>query len=278
MSRFLLALAFVFSLAAPAFAQASPMLATGSAADSLLVSGKQMLRAGENGDSLDAMYAAKATFERALADTALVAASTSSAESWGHYYIALADYRIADYLLAAGEENKGAASEHLKTAVEHLKEATRLDPQAAEAYSLLSSVYGWQIGLSPMKSMLLGPRVGQASRKAQQLAPDNPRVVLSAAISDFNTPEMFGGSKEKGLQGFQRAAELFAQEEPTDPIQPVWGHREAYAWLGIAYQNQGELESARAAFEKALEIDPDFGWVRDWLLPELEKANSSDAP
>ena len=129
-----------------------------------------------------------------------------------------------------------------------------------------------------MKSMLLGPRVGKAAQKAKQLAPDNPRVVLSAAISDFNTPEMFGGNKEKGLQGFQRAAELFAQEEPTDHIQPVWGHREAYAWLGIAYQNQGELESARAAFEKALEIDPDFGWVKDWLLPELEKANSPDAP
>ena len=89
---------------------------------------------------------------------------------------------------------------------------------------------------------------------------------------------MFGGSKEKGLQGFQRAAELFAQEEPTDPIHPVWGHSRTYAWLGIAYQNQGELESARAAFEKALEIDPDFGWVKNWLLPELEKANSPDAP
>ena len=102
------------------------MLATGSSSDSLLVSGKQMLRAGENGGSLDAMYAAKATFERTLADTSLAA--------WGHYYIALADYRIADYLLAAGEENKGAASEHLKTAVEHLQKATEINPQAVEAY------------------------------------------------------------------------------------------------------------------------------------------------
>ena len=71
MSRFLLALALVFSLAAPAFAQASPILATGSSADSLLVSGKQMLRAGEDKGSLDAMYAAKAAFERALADICL---------------------------------------------------------------------------------------------------------------------------------------------------------------------------------------------------------------
>ena len=193
MSRFLLALAFIFSLAVPAFAQASPMLATGSSADSLLVSGKQMLRAGENGGSLDAMYAARATFERILADTSLAA--------WGHYYIALADYRIADYLLAAGEENKGAASEHLKTTVEHLKKAIEIDPQATEAYALLSSAYGRQIGLKPIKGMVLGRRAEQALKKAAQLAPDNPRVALCTAIRDFNTPGMFGGSKEKGLQG-----------------------------------------------------------------------------
>ena len=258
MIRVLLSLVCIVSVAYPILAQS---------ADSLIISGRQMLQAGENANDLDAMYAARATFERALADTGLSA--------WGHYYIALADYRIAGLL---GEKNKDQASEHLKVAVEHLEKATEIDPQAAEAYALLSSAYGLQIGLSPMKSMLLGPRVGKASQKAEQLAPDNPRVVLSAAISDFNTPKMFGGSKEKGLQGFQRAAELFAQEEPTDPIQPVWGHREAYAWLGIAYQDRGELESARTAFEKALEIDPDFGWVKYGLLPELEKANSSDAP
>ena len=257
MLRFLLSLAFIFSITYPTLAQP---------ADSLIVSGKQTLQAGENAGDLDAMYAARATFERALADTSLAA--------WGHYYIALADYRIAGLLEGESKD----PSEHLNAAVEHLKKATEIDPQSAEAHALLSSVYGWQIGLSPMKTMILGPKVGKASQKAKQLAPDNPRVVLSAAISDFNTPKMFGGSKEKGLQGFQRAAELFAQEEPTDPIQPVWGHREAYAWLGIAYQGQGELESARAAFEKALAIDPDFGWVKYWLLPELKKANSPDTP
>ena len=262
MSRFLLALAFAFPLSAFARAQASPMLATGSSADSLFISGKQML--GENGGSLDAMYAAKAAFERALADTGLAA--------WGHYYIALADYRIADYLLAAGEENKGAASEHLKTAVEHLQKATEIDPQAAEAYALLSSAYGRQIGLNPIKGMVLGRKAQQALKKAAQLAPDNPRVVLCTAIRDFNTPGMFGGSKEKGLRGFRRAVELFAREEPTDPVHPAWGHSRTYAWLGLAYQDRGELALARAAFAKALAINPDFNWVKNVLLPELEKA------
>ena len=256
MLRFLLSLASVFSITFPAFPQS---------ADSLLVNGRQMLRAGESQGSLDAIYAARAMFERAQADTGLAA--------WSHYYIALADYRMVNLLLAAGEENKDAASGHLKSAVEHLRESTRIDPRSADAYALLSSAYGRQISLSPAKSIFLGPKAQKALRKAVKLAPDNPRVVLSAAIGAFNTPKMFGGSKERAMQGLQRATELFAREEPVDPIQPVWGHSQTYAWLGVAYLDRGELDSARAAFEKALEIDPEFGWVKYVLLPELEAAN-----
>ena len=64
MLRFLLSLVCIFSVAYPSLAQSG---------DSLIVSGRQMLQAGENAGDLDAMYAARATFERALADTGLVA-------------------------------------------------------------------------------------------------------------------------------------------------------------------------------------------------------------
>ena len=256
MPRFPLSLVFMLSLACPAFPQA---------ADSLLVSGRQLLDSGENQGSIDPMYEARAMFERALADSSLTA--------WTHYYIALADFRIVNLLLAAGDRNKEAASGHLKTAVEHLQEATRIDPEAAEAYALLSSVYGRQIGLSPVKSMFLGPKAGKAIGKAMELAPDNPRVVLSAAIGDFNTPRVFGGNKERAMKGFRRAAELFSREKPADPVEPSWGHSEAFAWLGLAHLDRDEKEPAGAAFEKALQIDPDFGWVKYVLLPELELAD-----
>ncbi len=237
-------------------------------AASLLTSGKNILQQGINENNLDAMYAARATFERALADKSLSA--------WSHYYIALTDYRIANYLLTQGKKDKNRASDHLKKAAEHLEDVTRQDITredaktiAAEVYALLSSVYGRQISLSGIKGMFLGPKSGNLLKKTEQLAPDNPRVVLSAAIGAFNTPKMWGGSKERAIEGFQRAAELFDREKPTDPIHPIWGHSEAYAWLGIAYMDRDEENSAREAFEKALEIDPDNGWVKYELLPKV---------
>ncbi len=232
--------------------------------DSLLIQGKDLLQAGINESDIDKIYEAQKLFERATADTLRAA--------WAHYYTALADYRIANFLLSQGKDHKDQASTHLKGAVEHLKTVTRFDAEAAEAYALLSSVYGRQISLSPIKGILLGPRSSRTFEKAEQLAPDNPRVVLAAAIGDFNTPRMWGGNKEKAMEGFKRAATLFARERPTDPLQPVWGHSETYAWMGIAHLDQDQGALARAAFEKALEIDPNFGWVKYVLLPGLDKA------
>ena len=59
---------------------------------------------------------------------------------------------------------------------------------------------------------------------------------------------------------------------PADPLQPVWGHDEVYAWIGLAHLDRDERGRARAALEKALEIEPEFGWVRYVLLPGMEPA------
>ena len=233
-------------------------------ADSLITAARAELKAGMNGGDLDRMMAARAAFERATADT--------ESSGWARYYTDLADYRIANHLLA-GERSKDRASAHLESAVKSLKEVTRLDTaEAAEACALLNNVYGRQISLSPLKAMLLGRRAKKAIEKAGRRAPDNPRAALAAAVTDFNTPGMWGGDKDRAMEGFRRAAALFAVEKPADPLQPVWGHDEVYAWIGLAHLDRDERDEARAAFEKALEIEPDFGWVRYDLLPGLDAA------
>ena len=186
-------------------------------ADSLISMGRADLRAGQNLADLDRMMAARATFERATAD--------AGREAWARYYAALADFRIANYLLGREEGAKDRASAHLESAVENLKPLIDRDEQSAEACALLSSVYGRQIALSPLKAMFLGPRSGRAMEKAERLAPDNPRVVLAAAMSDFNTPKMWGGDKERAMEGFRKAAALFAEQKPAGPLHPVWGTR-----------------------------------------------------
>ncbi len=237
---------------------ASPVTAQVRGADDLILEGKEQLQTGLDSNDLDVIRRARALFERATADP--------NRSSLTHYYVALADYRLANLLY--GTDRRQTLS-YLNDSVEHLKEAIRINDRFAEAHALLSGSYGQKIGLSPLESIILGPKSGKAIERATELEPDNPRVVLLKAISDYHTPKMFGGDREQAMAGFQRAAELFDEELIDDPLQPDWGHDEVYAWIGMAHNDAGAYELAREAYEKALAINPDFGWVKYVLQPQL---------
>ena len=46
--------------------------------------------------------------------------------------------------------------------------------------------------------------------------------------------------------------------------------KESYLGMGLVRRSQGQLESAKTMFEKALTIDPDFSLAKRWLQ-RLEK-------
>ncbi len=72
---------------------------------------------------------------------------------------------------------------------------------------------------------------------------------------------MEGGAKN-ALKFLEKAISLFDKEKIDDPIKPSWGKEEAYTYLGIALEKLGEKEKAIQALEKALGVNPDFGYAR----------------
>ena len=233
--------------------------------DSLIIEARELLHEGMSAADRGTMERARAQFERATADDDYAALA--------HYYAGLANYRLASIFLEADDVPVG---DYLEAAADHLETATDLDDQCADAYALRSSVYGMKISQNPLRAMTLGRTSSETMERALELEPKNPRVVLLSAQSDFHTPGMFGGDRDEALDGFKRAAELFEEESPDAPLQPQWGHEEAYAWVGIAHSEEGRYDEAEAAFERALEINPSYGWVRYELLPEVAGAGPNE--
>jgi tetratricopeptide (TPR) repeat protein len=50
-------------------------------------------------------------------------------------------------------------------------------------------------------------------------------------------------------------------------VKPSWGKDEAYTFLALTYVQKGDKQKAIELFQKALEINPEFGMARE----ELEK-------
>ena len=85
---------------------------------------------------------------------------------------------------------------------------------------------------------------------------------MIAGVSDYFTPTVFGGSKNRAIYALDRAIEHYTEDSGSGYH---WGHAEAYVWRGLVYMELGEAEKAMQDWQTALRIEPEFYWA-DFLL------------
>lgn len=176
------------------------------------------------------------------------------------YDQALADYRLGLNYSFTGKHL--LALQSLKLASDQLKNLVETDPQDVESWALLAQVYGLNIAFEPTKGAELGPKSEQALNKAKAMDPNNPRVLLISGIGKYNTPAMYGGSKQLALLQLNQAIEQYKNDVNSEY---PWGFAEAYTWRGLTHLELGNKAAALADWQKAIEISPNYGWAKNLL-------------
>jgi tetratricopeptide (TPR) repeat protein len=174
------------------------------------------------------------------------------------------------YRQAQRIQNFDAALPVYEEAVSLLERSAAARP-LPETYALLSSARGSMIGDSMLRGIKFGILASRAEERAEELGPENARVLLLRAVSSWYKPSAFGGGEEKARDLLLRALRAFASDSPPRPL-PQWGHAEAYAWLGQMESKAGNRTAARAAYEKALALAPGYAWVQHALLPSIDRS------
>ncbi len=178
-------------------------------------------------------------------------------------------YREGSYLVTTGRDAARAKSRF--EAAERVLARSAASFKWPETLALQSAVVGQLIALGgPLAGMRLGAKTSRLLDEALAAGPENPRVWMLKGVSDLYRPKLFGGSTEKAEAALTRAIALFASDTPTPPA-PWWGHAEAYGWLGQVYMKEGKTEQAKAAYAKALDLQPGNAWVLEMLLPAVRQ-------
>ncbi|HEX4931681.1 MAG TPA: tetratricopeptide repeat protein, partial [Gemmatimonadaceae bacterium] len=179
-------------------------------------------------------------------------------------------YREGSFLTATGRDAKRARA-RFEDAERTLERSAAALPWP-ETMALQSAVVGQLIGLGgPLAGMRLGAKANRLLEAALAAGPDNPRVWMLKGVSDLYRPKLLGGSTAKAEASLRKALALFVKDAPAPPA-PWWGHAETYGWLGQVYVKEGRLDEARAAYAKALDLQPGNAWVLEFLLPAVRDA------
>ena len=173
----------------------------------------------------------------------------------------------------------------LKTAIDEFKAANQLDRKLVDAKVGLISSLGYLAFMNVKDQAQTKELVGQIIallKEADAMAPDNPRLIWVHGPILWNTPPERGGGQEKAIENYERGLEICSKIKPTEnPLEPTWGRPELMMSLAYSYTNKSapDLEAAERNARGALELVPQWHYVRDILLPQiLAKKSKNESP
>ena len=159
--------------------------------------------------------------------------------------------------LLSPADDKNSARKYLEQCIDDLESLLARRSNDARARALYASCLGASANLYVFRAATRGIAAGREIAAALKLAPDDPWVVFHAGVSDFMTPAMFGGNKERALEKLMHAGQLLAASRPPGSDRPVFGEAEVWLYIGRVYLSTDRKELARDAWEKALSLAPD---------------------
>ena len=191
----------------------------------------------------------------------------------GRYWSGFASWRIA--INGANQGMKpDELMKNLRLAATDFYASARAKEDFADAYSAASLVNGWLATFSFDDPIAMRERIGMAQvlfARASALEPKNPRVLWTQAAFYLYTPKEQGGSVPRAIELYEQMRDE-AGRRGTNAASPLpdWGKAEALMSLGFAHMMQSELGKAREAAQAALQAQPEWSYVKDTLIPQIE--------
>jgi len=163
----------------------------------------------------------------------------------------------------------------LKTALDEFKVAMEKDPAFVDAKVGTISCLGFLAFMNRKDQVRAKELIGQILplvKEADEMAPDNPRLIWVHGPILWNSPPERGGGQQKAIENYQRGLDVCSKIKPSDdPLEPSWGKPELLMSLAYCYlnANKPDVNAAERNARAAVEIVPYWHYVRDILLPQI---------
>ena len=159
---------------------------------------------------------------------------------------------------------KAQAQHYLDAFINHIEDAKDILPESRYCM-YLSGAYAYKFMLTG--NISAGVKSFQLCHDAVEKDPKDPLALTLVGNVEFYAPKLLGGSKKKALEHFN-AAKTYIQAPQYD----LWWNKPAlYLCLIQCYEKMGQKEKALTTAKALLQSYPNFIYLRDTYLPQLEE-------
>jgi tetratricopeptide (TPR) repeat protein len=187
-----------------------------------------------------------------------------------NYYMASIDFILSYGAIEAN--NNEELKKYTESSLSLLDKSTDANDEFAEAWIMKLAVNSnrWIYDMQKMNDII--GKLSEAKEKAMKLEPENPRLYLIDGMNTYYTPENFGGGPDKAMPLLEKSWDLFQTYKPKDETYPDWGKDQAAGMIALCYVKKEKLDDAKKWIDKALEMNPDSGFIIGYVKKEYEKA------
>jgi len=168
----------------------------------------------------------------------------------------------------------------LQSAVNEFEGAIMLDPSFVDAKVGESSCIG-MLAYALTKENPEGQQekiaiARRLVREAQEAEPDNPRLAWVLGLNLWYTPVEHGGGQAKSIEMYEKGLATIRKQRTVaaDSLDPAWGEPElmmSLAWCELNRTNP-DVNTAERYAQSALKIVPNWHYLKDILMPQIQKA------
>jgi tetratricopeptide (TPR) repeat protein len=183
------------------------------------------------------------------------------------FLLELVNYQYGYIGWCIGNRKNKEAAKYLDLAEKNLVTLSDNGRNLSLVNSYKAAFYGYRIGLNKLSAPFLGPKSVDCARLAISSDRRNPLGYVQYANIQFYMPAIFGGSKKEALEYYLKALELMEQNK-NDLIEN-WNYLSLLTVIAQSYTFLGDYSSSVVYLEKALKAEPEFGWVKNELYPQV---------
>lgn len=141
-------------------------------------------------------------------------------------------------------------------------------PNNATALAYKGSMTAFKISLNRYKVMVLGRESLKWMEKSLASDPENVQALFDRGNAYVHAPVLFGGDPAQGILLFRKAMALLEKRNQTSEN---WLYLHLLVTTADACKRSGQPEKARPYYERALQVEPRFRFIKETLLPALDK-------
>jgi len=189
------------------------------------------------------------------------------------YWSGFASWRIVVNGTSAKMQREEAMTELRRAAVDFEKSVSKRN-DFADAYAAAAAVHGWLASYQLSDPTARNDEVAAFQRllkRAVELEPNNPRVLWIEAVPYAVLPPERGGNLDRAIELYRKMVDNATALNPDSPL-PDWGKPEALMSLAYAYMTKSstELRTANENAAEALRLVPEWHYVKDILIPQID--------